>query len=48
MKKLETFSLINNNLSALSREMTEMTNIKYLKIEGQNISQLPQGMENLV
>lgn len=47
MKRMETFSLINNGLSALSREITEMTHIKYLRIEGQNITLLPQGINNL-
>ena len=41
LKKLQTFSLINNCIESLDDEITEMVNVKYLKIQGQNIKSLP-------
>jgi Leucine-rich repeat (LRR) protein len=47
MKKLVNFSLINNKINNLSLEVSEMTKLKYLRIEGQNISELPKEMAYL-
>lgn len=48
MVNLTDFNLINNKLDHLSKELTEMTRLRGLKIEGQNISELPLEMKSLV
>lgn len=47
MKKLMNFSLLNNKVVNLSTEVCEMVKLRELRIEGQAIWELPEGMKDL-